>query len=180
MSETSGQATGARPQGKDEAARSRRARLPRTVRKIAGYAFAVAVLLLGWHLTALVVDSPALPTPLATIPVFLEFAPDLLPQFWVSLYRIVAALAIACVLAAPLGLALGRLRRLDAWVAPVLYLAYPIPKIVLLPVLLVLFGLGDGPKVALIALTLFFQILVSMRDATRLVPEEAILSARSL
>lgn len=180
MSETSGQATGARPQRKDEAARSRRARLPRTVRKIAGYAFAVAVLLLGWHLTALVVDSPALPTPLATIPVFLEFAPDLLPQFWVSLYRIVAALAIACVLAAPLGLALGRLRRLDAWVAPVLYLAYPIPKIVLLPVLLVLFGLGDGPKVALIALTLFFQILVSMRDATRLVPEEAILSARSL
>ena len=159
---------------------SRRPGLRGPARKIAGYVFAIVVLLLGWHLTALAVDSPALPTPMQTIPVFLEFAPELLPQFWVSLYRIVAALAIACALATPLGLALGRLRRLDAWVAPVLYLAYPIPKIVLLPVLLVLFGLGDGPKVALIALTLFFQILVSMRDATRLVPEEVILSARSL
>ena len=94
--------------------------LPGPFRKIAGYAFAIAVLLAGWHLTALAVDSPALPTPLQTIPVFMGYVGDLLPQFWVSLYRIVAALAIACALAAPLGLALGRLRRLDAWVAPVL------------------------------------------------------------
>ena len=49
-----------------------------------------------------------------------------------------------------------------------------------LPVLLVLLGLGNAPKIALIAIIVFFQILVTARDAAKAVPEASVLSVRSL
>ena len=57
---------------------------------------------------------------------------------------------------------------------------YPIPKVVFLPILLVLLGLADAPKIVLIALTVFFQVLVAVRDAVHAVPEDLVLSARAL
>ncbi|MEE8716722.1 MAG: ABC transporter permease [Coriobacteriales bacterium] len=161
------------------AARAHRA-MPKALRKVVGYALAFAIVLLGWHLTSIAVDSPALPTPAQTVPMIGRYFGAIAPAFWVSLYRIVGGILIGAVPAVPIGLALGRSRRADAVLAPVLYLLYPVPKIVLLPVLLVLLGLGDAPKIALIALTVFFQVLVSVRDSAKLVPEESILSVRSL
>ena len=140
----------------------------------------IAVLLGLWHLAAVVISSPALPTPGATVAVFREYVPDLAPAFAVSLYRVLASLGIASVLAVPAGLALGRSPRLDAAVSPALHVLYPIPKVVLLPVFLVLLGLGDAAKIALMSVTVFFQVLVSVRDAAACVPRESILAARSL
>lgn len=150
------------------------------VRKAIGYAGAIAFILVFWHATALIVDSPALPTPLATLPVLIEYLGVIAPDFWVSFYRVVVAMAIGTLLAVPLGLVVGRSPRLDNLFAPVLYLLYPIPKVVLLPVLLVLLGLADAPKIALIAITIFFQVLVTVRDASKAVPEAAVISVRSL
>jgi NitT/TauT family transport system permease protein len=141
---------------------------------------ALVIILLGWHLTARVLGSPALPTPLETLPMLQRFAPQLAPDFLISLYRVVAAMLLGTLLAMPLGLIVGRSPRLDALVAPLLYILYPIPKIVLLPLLLVLLGLADAPKIVLIAITIFFQVLVTVRDAARAVPEGAVISVRSL
>ena len=152
----------------------------RLLRRSGAYLLAIAVILLCWHLAALVIASPALPTPGATIPVLVRYLSELLPAFWVSLYRVVAAIVIASLLAVPAGLAIGRISRLDALLAPILYILYPIPKIVLLPVLLVLLGLGDAAKIALIAVTVFFQVLVSVRDAAQQVPRDALAAAYSL
>ena len=41
---------------------------------------------------------------------------------------------------------LGQSKRLDRIFAPVIYLLYPIPKVVLVPVVLLFFGIGDAPK----------------------------------
>lgn len=150
------------------------------MRRFLGYLVAIVVILLGWQLTALALSSPALPTPWATLPMLLRFTPQLAPDFSVSFYRVVIAMFLGTVLAMPLGLAVGRSPRLDAFLAPILYILYPIPKIVLLPVLLVLLGLADAPKIVLIAITIFFQVLVTVRDAAKGVPEGAILSVRSL
>lgn len=149
-------------------------------KKTLGYLVAILVVLLGWHLTALVVNSPALPTPLATVPMIAQYMPAIAPAFWISFYRIALGLAIGTIPAVPIGLILGRSPQADRVLAPVLYLLYPVPKIVLLPVLLVLLGLADAPKVALIALTVFFQVLMSVRDAAKLVPDDAVTSVRSL
>ena len=150
------------------------------LRKALGYAFAIAFVFAGWWITAVLVDSPALPTPAETLPMIAANADALWPFFWVSAGRVVAGLAIGTVLAAPIALACSRSPRVDALFAPVLYVLYPIPKVVFLPILLVLLGLADAPKIVLIALTVFFQVLVAVRDAVRAVPESLVLSARSL
>ncbi|MFH1092415.1 MAG: ABC transporter permease [Pseudomonadota bacterium] len=104
--------------------------------------------------------------------------------YWVhvgaSAYRICLSLALAFVTAAPLGLALGGSRRADRYSAPLIYLSYPIPKIVLLPVILLIFGLGNLSKVFLIALIIFFQVLITTRDSARQVTKEMRYSVKSL
>jgi NitT/TauT family transport system permease protein len=149
-------------------------------RRIGGYAVATVVLLAGWAALAAVVQSPALPGPVAALSVFATQLPALMPEVAVSLYRVVTAMVIGTALGVPLGLALGRSPRADAVFAPIVFLTYPIPKVVFLPVLMVLLGLGDASKITLIVLIVFFQILVTARDAAKSVPEASVLSVRSL
>lgn len=149
-------------------------------RRLLGYLGASLILLLGWQLAALALDTPALPEPLLAFAAFAEFAPMLLPHALLSLARVVAALALGTALAVPAGLAIGRSRKADALFAPLIFLTYPVPKIVFLPILLILLGLGNASKIALIAIIIFFQVLVTARDAARGVPESAVLSVRSL
>lgn len=157
-----------------------RARPAAIVRGAAAYALGLAAVLLLWHLLAVGISSPVLPTPAETIPVLAAFLPEIAPAFAVSLSRVTAALILSCVFALPAGLALGRAPRAYAIAAPVLHILYPIPKVVLLPVLLVLLGLGDAAKVALMAITAFFQVLVGVRDAAAAVSADAVDAAASL
>ncbi len=150
------------------------------LRKIGGYVFAVVFIVAGWWITAIAVNSPALPTPPATFDVLAANMASLVPYFWTSAYRVVVSLIIGTALAVPIAHICARSKTLDALFAPVLYLLYPIPKVVLLPILLVLFGLADAPKIVLISLTVFFQVLVAVRDAVRAVPDSAVLAIRSL
>jgi ABC-type nitrate/sulfonate/bicarbonate transport system permease component len=151
------------------------------VRHVAGYAAAIVVLLASWELASLAIGSPALPPPASAIGDFVRlFASDLWPNLLTSTWRVVASMVIGTAVAVPLGLALGRRPRLDAVFAPLIFLTYPIPKVVFLPVLLVLLGIGDTSKIALITLIVFFQILVTARDAARAIPTASVLSVRSL
>jgi len=151
------------------------------LRRALGYVAASAVLLGGWHLLALAVSSPALPEPVPALTEFVRtLASDLLPHAAASAWRAIASLVLGTVLAVPLGLVLGRSPRLDAVAAPLVFLTYPVPKVVFLPVLLVLLGLGDLSKIGLITLIVFFQILVTARDAARAIPAASVLSVRSL
>jgi NitT/TauT family transport system permease protein len=135
---------------------------------------------LGWWLLSLWLHSPTFPTPLQAVQALLVPENGVLVHFLVSARRILVALALALVLGVPLGLYLGRNPRIDAVAAPFLYLTYPLPKIVLLPVVMVLFGLGDLSRILLIVLTVTYQILVTTRDAARALPITAIYSIRSL
>jgi NitT/TauT family transport system permease protein len=150
-------------------------------RRALGYVGALAILLVAWELAALAIHSPALPTPVSALTDFARlFVSDLLLNLLVSGYRVLAAVAIGTVLAVPLGLVLGRTPRADAVFAPVVFLLYPVPWVVLLPVFLVLLGIGDAPKIALITVIVFFQLLVTSRDAAKAIPRASVLSVRSL
>jgi NitT/TauT family transport system permease protein len=150
------------------------------VRRVVGYLAALVVLLVAWGLLAAAIDSPALPGPIPAIQAFVTLLPELWPETLISLFRVLAAMLIGGALAVPIGLALGRSPRADAVFAPLVFLTYPIPKVVFLPVFFLLLGLGDLSKVTLIAIIVFFQILVTARDAARAVPQGAVLSVRSL
>lgn len=148
--------------------------------RIGGYVVATIALLAGWWLLAVIIGSPALPGPVIALTEFAKQVPALWPEALVSMWRVLAAMALGAALAVPLGLAMGRSPRMDAVFAPMVFLINPIPKVVFLPVFLVLMGLGNSPKIALIALIVFFQVLVTARDAAKAVPEASVLSVRSL
>lgn len=141
---------------------------------------AAAGIALLWWLVALLLDHPSFPGPVETVRALLNRENGLLIHLLVSARRILIALAISLVLGVPFGLYLGRNPGVDRIVAPFLYLTYPLPKIVLLPVVLVLFGLSDFSRILLIVLTVTYQILVTTRDAARSLSYAAFYSIRSL
>jgi NitT/TauT family transport system permease protein len=143
--------------------------------------FAAMAILVLWQFAAWLIDAPILPTPLKVIAVFPgELGDGLIAHFAVSLWRVVASTSLAIVLAAPAGLILGQSPRLNAIFSPLIYLLYPIPKVVLVPVLILIFGIGDLPKILIIFIILFFQILVLVRDQAASLRPELIQSVRSL
>jgi ABC-type nitrate/sulfonate/bicarbonate transport system permease component len=138
-------------------------------------------LLFVWSIAALAVDRPLLPPPWAVIQAFFTDLPRGLGwHILVSSWRILASVFIAAIIGVPLGLWLGQNRRWDKYAYPLIYTTYPIPKITLLPVIILFLGIGDFSKIFLISLILFFQVLVIVRDASRNIPAEYILSLRSL
>jgi NitT/TauT family transport system permease protein len=150
------------------------------LRKVLGYIGAVVVTLLVWEAASLLLASPALPTPAGAVVQFIEQFPVLLPHFGYSALRVVASILIGLVLGAPLGLLLGRSPRADAVFGPLVFLNYPLPKVVFLPVLFVVLGIGNASIITLITLIVFFQILVTARDAARSIPSASVVSVRSL
>ncbi|MFR7754316.1 MAG: ABC transporter permease [Bacteroidales bacterium] len=150
------------------------------MRKALGYVWGTVFVIVLWWVCAALIGSPALPTPAATLPALADNIGKIAPEFMVSLGRILLSMAIGALFGVPLGLWIGRSKRADAIFGPVLYVLYPVPKIVFLPVLFVLFGLGGEGKVVLIAIAVFFQMMVTMRDAAKNVPTGAVESMRSL
>jgi len=140
-----------------------------------------AMFLLLWQAGSWLLDRPILPSPVTVVPLFLKLLPgELGLHTLASAGRVLAAITLAAVTAAPLGLGLGQIRRLDRLFAPLIAIVYPIPKIVFLPVIYVLLGITNFSKIFLIAIILFFQILVVVRDEAAGLHPELILSVRSL
>lgn len=65
----------------------------------------------------------------------------------------------------PFGILLACQPKLYRITEPLLYLSYPIPKLALLPIIMILLGIGESAKVSMIVLILVFQIIISIRDA---------------
>lgn len=142
---------------------------------------AVLAILVVWQVFAMVVNRPILPTPIAVAQVFfVELQSGMLDHFLASLWRVLASTVLAIATAAPLGIILGQSKRMNSLLAPVVYLLYPIPKVVLVPIVLLFLGIGDLPKIVIIYLILFFQILVLVRDQAASLRPELILSVSSL
>ncbi len=134
-----------------------------------------------WMLVALIVNEPILPSPIEVGQAFLqESGGDLAEHFLVSSWRVLIGVLLAVALAAPAGIILGQSEKLNKLFSPVIYMVYPIPKVVLVPVILLLFGIGDFPKIIIIFLILFFQILVLVRDSAASIEPKTLLSVRSL
>lgn len=142
---------------------------------------ATLALLALWQVAAMLVNRPILPSPVEVAVVFVqELGNGLMGHFLASLWRVVASIVLAILLAAPAGLALGQSKRANAIFAPVIYILYPIPKVVFVPIVMLFLGVGDLAKIVVIFLILFFQILVLVRDQASSLRPELIQSVRSL
>lgn len=142
---------------------------------------ASAVVLAMWQLLAWLVNEPILPSPVIVFGTFLtELNDGLIGHFLASAGRVLASIFLAVLVAAPVGIILGQSEQVDRFLAPIVYILYPIPKVVFVPVVLLLLGIGNFPKIFLIFIILFFQILVLVRDQAKGLRWELLQSVRSL
>lgn len=88
-------------------------------------------------------------------------AGDLGGDLLVTLLRLACAFALAAVPAVPLGLLMGIARPVRDLVEPYLTFIFPVPKIALLPFLMIILGVGEPAFVLTGASSAFFQIVIS-------------------
>ena len=69
--------------------------------------------------------------------------------------------ASAAVIAIPLGIIMGRLRIVEYFTDPFVTFLYATPKVAILPLLVVMFGIGFLPKVVLSFMGVFFPLLIN-------------------
>lgn len=139
------------------------------MRKKRDLAVAAIVLLALWQGLAMVLSTMALPQPWLVFVNSFEVLVNgsMLDDLGISTLRALLGILLALLTAVPLGLLIGAENSLDRRLSPFIYLLYPIPHIVLLPLIIILFGIGNFSKIFLIALIVFFQILVTTRDAAK-------------
>ena len=120
--------------------------------------YATVALLVIWQIGSWIVNKSILPAPWKVIIVFFEelLNGNMPKHALASLWRVTASMFLSVILAAPAGLALGQSKQLNRIFSPVIYLLYPIPKVVLVPVILLFLGIGDLAKITIIFLILFF------------------------
>jgi NitT/TauT family transport system permease protein len=143
---------------------------------------AAVILLLLWELAALLLNTAALPRPGEVIADVGRKILDgsLVDDLAISGIRALLGIVFALITAVPLGLLVGAEEPLRKRLSPFIYLLYPIPHVVLLPLIIILFGIGNLSKIFLISLIVFFQILVTTRDAARQIHRNYFYSMQTL
>lgn len=91
---------------------------------------------------------------------------DLGKQLRASVVRIAAGIAIGVTSGILVGTLMGSIRAVRYALAPLVYALYPMPKLAILPLLLVAFGIGDVSKIALVSLGVFFVVGLSAFNGT--------------
>jgi NitT/TauT family transport system permease protein len=94
----------------------------------------------------------------------------LVTDSWATLRRILVGMVIGGVPAIALGLLLGVWKRGRQVIMPIFSALYPVPKIAVFPLMLLIFGLGEASKYAIVAVVVFFFIFFNTLTGVLQVP----------
>ena len=145
------------------------------------FAFGICLCLALWAGMAYLLQMPVIPSPVQVLLRLVQKFPDTIAvHAGYSLMRIVLGLIAAVAVGYPVGVLMGYFPRMNRLLAPILYLTYPVPKIALLPVVMLLFGVGETSKLLLVFLIIVFQVVVAVRDAVAAIPSETYAPLRVL
>ncbi|MHB8963261.1 MAG: ABC transporter permease [Saccharofermentanales bacterium] len=144
------------------------------------YLYSCILIAIVWELASLLISEGFFPPPYDTAVYFVQHLQMISLHLLMSFLRIFAAIAITVLAGSATGIFTARNAGADALVSPLLYTLYPVPKIAFLPLLMLFLGLGNGSKIALVSLILYFQIAISARDSVKNVHPAYFISIRSL
>ena len=107
-------------------------------------------------------DARFFPPPSLVLGTFWRLAADgtLLQHTWASVVRVLAGFAIGAAGGLAAGLMLGTIRSLRVALEPVISALYVIPKVAILPLVMLIFGLGEASKIAIVAIATFFVVKI--------------------
>lgn len=135
-----------------------------------------------WFVLDAILKSPVVPSPIQTVWTLFGLIGSgvILKHTMVSIGRLVVAVLVSFLLGLMIGMLMGQVKWVEKILAPIIYVMFPVPKAALLPLIFVLFGIGDLSKVILITAILFFQISLSVYDAVTNIDGAYFLSAKSI
>lgn len=129
---------------------------------------------------ALDIEPFLLPSPAEVATAMWEDRALLADNAWVTLKEVLLGFLCATVVGVGFATALHMSPTLRQALYPLLVASQTIPVIVIAPILVIWFGFGIGPKLAVVALICFFPITVNTVDGLRAVDPEAIKMMRGL
>lgn len=98
----------------------------------------------------------------------------------ISIVRVVSAFLMAAAVAIPLGVMMGTFPAIEAFFAPFVSAWRYLPAPSFIPILLMWFGTGEAPKLALLFIGVIFFLITLIMDATKNVRKELIETAMTL
>jgi NitT/TauT family transport system permease protein len=122
-------------------------------------------LLLAWELAAQagLIDVRFFPAPSSILRALWTIAQS--GELWedtsISLQRLFFGFLLGGVPALVLGVVMGLSRPVRAFIDPLVAATYPIPKSSILPLILLIFGLGEMSKVMMVAIGVFYPIVIN-------------------
>jgi NitT/TauT family transport system permease protein len=150
-----------------------------------GWSLASTVLLLaGWEFGTWLLRIPPviLPPPSLIAVAFWKYAiaGSMFGDIVATFRRVLAGLAIGGGAGVVVGLLMGWYVKFRALLQPVIISTFPIPKIALLPLLMIWFGMGDAFKIALVAIGVFYILLVNTMAGVAGVSRTTIMAVQNL
>ncbi len=141
------------------------------------------LLVVAWQVLATLGWLPAfLVSPLIVVDQFVGLlrTGELLAHARDSLYRSLAGFALGAGFGVGLGLLAGVSGRVAQFFDPLISLTYPVPKIAILPVLIVWFGIGDASKIVVIMISCFYPCFIAALYGVRAVDPRWVWAARNM
>lgn len=105
---------------------------------------------------------------------------EIIPHISVSLYRSLLGFFFVVILGTVLGILAGYFKPIGMFFDPIVSFFNPIPKIALLPVFLVWFGVTDTTRILIIFTSAFFPSFIATLDGVRNVNKMFIWSAENM
>lgn len=144
----------------------RRGRGRRGLRDLALGLVLPAVLLALWQglVSAQVLDSSRYSTPADVLGAFVSAVESgrLWPNVLISVQRVFLGFAIGAVLAIAIGVLVALSRTADKMLSPLLSAVRAVPSLAWVPLLILWYGIGEQPKIILIAIGAFFPVLATL------------------
>ena len=143
---------------------------------LAASSFLIAFLVWQWASHQSFVNPVFVPTPEKVWQAALDFFGDeaIRTDIRVSFVRVTLGFLFSALLAIPLGVVIGAYKVGEGLVQPITEFVRYIPVPALIPLMMVLFGIGELPKVMLIVAGTYFQMLLMVADEVRKVPYDLV------
>ena len=133
-------------------------------------ALSVALVLTGWQLVAWHYHTVLFPGPWETaVSVVTDFR-TIAYEIGITLGRAFTAFGLSVLVMVPFGIACGRLRPLGLIVDPILEFLVTIPPPAVIPIVMILAGIGDAAKIAVISYAMIPSVLVTTIETVRQAP----------
>lgn len=122
-------------------------------------------LLFIWEIAARAgfVDTRLLSSPSLILQAFfpLLISGDLIYNTWVSVLRVIWGFLAGAIPGILLGMSMGLSPFVRSAVEPMIAATYPIPKLAIMPLILLIFGLGETSKIFTIAIGVFYLVVIN-------------------